>query len=83
MSLSEHDARAIAEEAVERAGGSRQIHGNPRHPFAPNAIRKYEIQGHPVTVRIGESSAPAIVEIGAFVYEIQSEGLLKLFGPDA
>lgn len=82
VSLSEQHAREIAEEAVERAGGARQVHGNPRHPFAPNATRTYEIDGHSVTVRIGESSAPAIVEIGQFVYEIQPEGLIKLFGSE-
>lgn len=82
VTLSEQEARAIAEEAVEQAGGTRQIHGNPRHPFAQNANRSYEIRGQKVVVRIGESSAPAIVEIGPFVYEIQPEGLLKLFGPD-
>jgi hypothetical protein len=83
MSLTENEAREIAEQAVEQAGGSRQIYNNPRHPFAPNANKSFEIQGHKVTVRIGESSAPAIVEVGPFVYEIQPEGLMKLFGPDA
>ena len=82
MSLSEAEARSIAEQAVERAGGAEQVYKNPRHPFAPNANRTYEIDGHKVKVRIGESSAPAIVEIGRFVYEIQPEGLTKLFGPD-
>ncbi len=82
MTLTEATARGIAEEAVERAGGARHVYGNPRHPFAPNATRVYEIEGEKVTVRIGESSAPAIVEVGSFVYEIQPEGLVKLFGPD-
>jgi hypothetical protein len=82
MAITEHEAHRIADEAVERAGGARQVHGNPRHPFAPNAVKSYEIEGHKVTVRIGESSAPAIVEVGPYVYEIQPEGLLKLFGPD-
>jgi hypothetical protein len=83
VSLSEEQARRIAEQAVEQAGGARQVYMNPRHPFAPNANRKYEIEGHKVTVRFGESTSPAIVEIGSFVYEIQIEGLVKLFGPDA
>jgi hypothetical protein len=83
MTLTEAEARAIAEQVVEQAGGARQIYTNPRHPFAPNANRTFEIEGHKVRVRIGESSSPAIVEIGAFVYEIQPEGLTKLFGPDA
>ncbi|MEX2425710.1 MAG: hypothetical protein WD401_03010 [Thermomicrobiaceae bacterium] len=82
MQLSEQQARKIAEEAVEQAGGSRQIYGNPRHPYARNATRTYEIQGRRVVLRIGESSAPAIVEVETFVYEIQPEGLMKLFGPD-
>jgi hypothetical protein len=82
MTLTEKEARSIAEQAVEKAGGAQQVYMNPRHPYAPNANRSYEIDGHKVTVRIGESSSPAIVEIGTFVYEIQPEGLTKLFGPD-
>ncbi len=82
MSLNEAQARAIAEQAVEQAGGAEHVYKNPRHPFAPNANKTFEIDGYKVKVRIGESSAPAIVEIGPFVYEIQPEGLMKLFGPD-
>jgi hypothetical protein len=82
MTLSDEQALAIAEKAVDEAGGARQVYMNPRHPFAPNSTRRYEIDGHQVTVRIGESSAPAIVEVGAYVYEIQPEGLVKLFGPN-
>ncbi len=82
MTLTDAQALAIAEEAVEQAGGARQVYMNPRHPFAPNSTKRYEIDGHKVTVRIGESSAPAIVEVGPYVFEIQPEGLMKLFGPD-
>ncbi|TVR70368.1 MAG: hypothetical protein EA415_12975 [Sphaerobacteraceae bacterium] len=82
MTLTDAQALAIAEEAVEQAGGARQVYMNPRHPFAPNSTKRYEIDGHQVTVRIGESSAPAIVEVGPYVFEIQPEGLMKLFGPD-
>lgn len=81
LPLDEETAVRIAEEAVDRAGGSRYVHGNPRHPFSLNANREYEIEGHTVLVRFGESSSPAIVEVGTYVFEIQPEGLLKLFGP--
>lgn len=81
MTLTDDEAMAIAERAVDEAGGARQVYMNPRHPFAPNSTKRYEIDGHQVTVRIGESSAPAIVEVGEYVYEIQPEGLVKLFGP--
>jgi hypothetical protein len=82
MTLTSSQALAIAEQAVDQAGGARHVYMNPRHPFAPNSTKKYDIDGHQVTVRIGESSAPAIVEVGAYVFEIQPEGLVKLFGPD-
>lgn len=81
MTLTDDEAMAIAERAVDEAGGARQVYMNPRHPFAPNSTKRYEIDGHQVTVRIGESSAPAIVEVEEYVYEIQPEGLVKLFGP--
>jgi hypothetical protein len=81
MALNEREALRIADEAVRRSGGSRYVHGNPRHPFARNANRKYEIDGHQVLVRFSESSAPAVVEVGGYVFEIRPEGLIKLFGP--
>jgi hypothetical protein len=81
MALDEQEALRVADEAVRRSGGSRYVHGNPRHPFARNANRKYEIDGHQVLVRFSESSAPAVVEVGGFVFEIRPAGLLKLFGP--
>lgn len=81
MTLDERTALRIAETAVERAGGSRRVHGNPRHPFARNANRSFEIEGYAVLLRYGEISSPAVVEVGGYVFEIQPEGLIKLFGP--
>jgi hypothetical protein len=81
VTLDDETALRIANEAVRRSGGSRFVHGNPRHPFARNANRRFEIDGHDVIVRFSESSAPAVVEVGGYVFEIQPEGLLKLFGP--
>jgi hypothetical protein len=81
MTLDESTALRVSTEAVRRAGGSRFVHGNPRHPFARNANRRFQIEGHQVLVRFSESSAPAVVEVDAYVFEIRPEGLIKLFGP--
>ncbi len=81
MAIDEATARRIAEEAVQRAGGARYIHGNPRHPFALNASRTVEVEGHEVLIRYGEISSPAIAEVEDYVFEILPEGLVKLFGP--
>jgi hypothetical protein len=81
MTLSKYEARRLADEAVRRSGGARYVYTNPRHPFSRNANRRYEIDGHTVTVRIGESSAPAIVEVGEYIYEIREDELIELFGP--
>lgn len=81
MTLDEATAVRIAEDVVDQAGGSRRVHGNPRHPFARNANRTFEIDGHRVLLRYGEISSPAVVEVGGYVFEVQPEGLVKLFGP--
>uniref|UniRef100_A0A831TGU6 Uncharacterized protein n=1 Tax=Thermorudis peleae TaxID=1382356 RepID=A0A831TGU6_9BACT len=81
MTIDEATALRLAGEAVDRAGGSRHIYRNPRHPFAPNALRSFEIEGYRVVVRFGEISSPAIVEVEGWVFEIQEEGLITLFRP--
>lgn len=74
-------ATRLVELAVEEAGGSRQVHGNPRHPFALNPTRVVEVEGETVLIRFGEASSPAIAELGDYVFEIRAEGLTLLFGP--
>ncbi len=81
MTLDDESAQRIAQEAVDEAGGNRHVHGNPRHPFAMNANRKLEIEGHQVLIRFGEASGPAVVEVEGYVFDIRPEGLIKLFGP--
>lgn len=81
MQLDEATALRLVMEAVERAGGTRSIHGNPRHPFAMNATREYEIEGHTVLIRYSEASSPAVAEIGDYVFEIRADEVIKLFGP--
>ena len=81
MPLDELTATRIAEAAVERAGGARYVYATPRHPFALNAVRTIEVEGHRVTVRFSEAASPAIVEVEDYVFEIRPEGLIKRFGP--
>lgn len=81
MTLDDEAALRIAQEAVDMAGGARHVHGNPRHPFARNATREMEIDGHTVLIRYGEASGPAVVEVEEYVFDIRPEGLIKLFGP--
>ncbi len=81
MTLDDETALRLAQEAVDLAGGARHVHGNPRHPFARNATRQVELEGHAVLIRYGEASGPAVVEIGDYVFDIRPEGLIKLFGP--
>lgn len=81
MELDDASARRIAQEAVDRAGGLRQVHGSPRHPFSLHSTREFEIEGHPVLIRYSEVSSPAVVEVGPYVFEILPDELVKLFGP--
>lgn len=79
--LTEQQATALAEEAVDRAGGSRMIYRNPRHAFSMQPVQTVEVDGHPVEVRWGEVSSPAVASVGGWVFEIHEEGIELLIRP--
>ena len=81
MPLDDDTALRLVLEAVDQAGGSRRIWSNPRHPFAMNATRTVEVEGHTVLIRYGEATSPAIAEIDGYVFEIREDEVFKLFGP--
>lgn len=78
--LTEERATALAWQAVERAGGTRAIYRNPRHPFSLQPSTDFVIDDYAVEVRHGEISSPAIVTVGGYVFEIHEEeiDLLKI-----
>lgn len=80
-SLTEQQALTLAMEAVELAGGTREVYRNPRHPFSRDAKRDYVIDGHEIELRHGEISSPAIVSVAGWVFEIHDESLELLIRP--
>ncbi len=81
--LTEDRAREIAMQAVEAAGGTRAVYGNPRHPFALNPATDYEFDGYQVELRPGEISSPAIVTVSGWVFEIHDHDIELLMRPRA
>lgn len=81
MVLDEETAHRLVLEAIEQVGGTRRIHGNPRHPFALDATREVEVEGQRVLIRYGEISSPAVAEVAGYVFEIRADEVVKLFGP--
>jgi len=79
--LTESEAQTLAEEAVELAGGTRQVYRNPRHPFALQSTTTYELSGRKVELRHGEISSPAIVTVDGWVFEIHEEEVELLIRP--
>ena len=79
--ITEAKAKALAEEAVDRLGGTRMIYRNPRHPFSLQPTNAFTIEGHAVEVRWGEISSPAIVSVGGYVFEIHEEEIELLVRP--
>ena len=79
--MTEAEATRLAGQAVELAGGARMIYGNPRQPFNPNARKIFDVEGHPVEVRWGEISSPAIVTAAGYVFEIHEQGIELLIRP--
>ncbi|MFN8675860.1 MAG: protein-L-isoaspartate o-methyltransferase 1 [Thermomicrobiales bacterium] len=68
--LTEIEATRLAQEAVDLAGGARMIYRSPRQAFSPDGRREIVVEGHPVDVRWGEISSPAIATVGGYVFEI-------------
>ena len=79
--LTEAEATRLAWQAVDLAGGARMIYRNPRQPFSPNARQVFDVGGHPIEVRWGEISSPAIVTAAGYVFEIHDEGIELLIRP--
>jgi hypothetical protein len=79
--LTEAEAKRLAQLAIDEAGGTRQVYGNPRHPFALNPATEYEIEGHSIELRPGEISSPAIVTVEGWVFEIHDEDIELLMRP--
>lgn len=79
--MNEERARALAEQAVERAGGTRHVYRTPRHPFSLYPSTVYDIEGVRVELRHGEISSPAIVTVAGYVFEIHEESIELLLRP--
>ena len=79
--MTEERAQELAEDAVERAGGTRMVYRSPMHPFLPNQATSYEIDGVEVELRHGEISSPAIVTVAGWVFEIHEESVDLLIRP--
>jgi hypothetical protein len=81
LPLTEEQATDLAWQGVERAGGTREVYRNPRHPFSLQQSTDYVIDGYEVSVRHGEISSPAIVTVGGYVFEVHEETIDLLIRP--
>lgn len=79
--MDEHRAQELAVRAVEQAGGTRMIYGNPKHPFAAGQTVDRMIEGHSVEIRPGEISSPAIVTVEGWVFQILDDDIELLMRP--
>jgi len=79
--INEERATALAWQAVDKAGGTRAIYRNPRHPFSLFPSTLYEFEGIEVELRHGEISSPAIVTVAGWVFEIHDEDVELLIRP--
>lgn len=79
--ISEEEATALANRAVEIEGGAKIIYRNPRQAFSANSKKVHDLDGVQVEVRWGEISSPAIVTAGGYVFEILDHGIELLIRP--
>ena len=79
--ISEERATELAWLAVERAGGTRAIYRNPKYAFSLQQTSDLEVDGIRIELRHGEISAPAIVTVAGWVFEIHDEDIELLMRP--
>lgn len=79
--ITEAQATAIANEVVERAGGTRAIYRNPKYAFSLQQASDFEIDGIHAELRHGEISSPAIVSVAGWVFEIHDDSIDLLIRP--
>lgn len=79
--IDEARATALAEAAVDQAGGAMMIYRNPRHPFSFHRTKIVTIDGHNVEIRWGEISSPAVATVAGYVFEIVETGIELLIRP--
>jgi hypothetical protein len=79
--LDEAEALRLVEEAVDRVGGAHRVVASPRHPFALQATRDEEVDGHTVEIHYSEISAPAIASVEGWVFEVRVDEFVVLSRP--
>jgi len=79
--LTEERALELAWQAVERAGGTRNVYRNPKYAYTLQQTADLEIDGVKIELRHGEISSPAIVTVGNWVFEIHEEEIELLMRP--
>lgn len=79
--LTEDRAQALAEAAVEQAGGTRAIYRNPKYAFSLQQSTHFDIDGYRVELRHGEISSPAIVSVQGWIFEVHDESVDLLMRP--
>ena len=79
--ISEERALELAWMAVERAGGSRAVYRNPKYAYSLQQTTDFEVDGIRIELRHGEISAPAIVTVAGWVFEIHDEDIELLIRP--
>jgi len=79
--LTAERAQALAEEAVDLAGGARMVYRSPRQAFSFDSIKTFTVDDQEIEVRWGEISSPAIATVAGYVFEIHEEGIELLIRP--
>jgi hypothetical protein len=79
--ISEERATELAWLAVERAGGTREVYRNPKYAYSLQQTTDFEVDGIRIELRHGEISAPAIVTVAGWVFEIHDEDIELLMRP--
>jgi hypothetical protein len=79
--LTEERALELAWIAVDQAGGTRAVYRNPKYAFSLQPTSDMEIDGIKIELRHGEISAPAIVTVGGWIFEIHDDDIELLIRP--
>jgi hypothetical protein len=74
--LSEHEARSIAERAVDRLGGADALDALFREAHEPYPVQEMIVDDFRVLVRLRHRSGPASVNVGPYTFDLQNRQLV-------
>lgn len=74
--LSEHDARSLAERAVDSLGGAAALDALFHEEHVPYPVQELIVDDYRVFVRLRHEGGPASVSVGPYTFDLRDRHLV-------